>query len=228
MNAAGSPPATDGHGEIWDLLAGLSMLRAQLWLGVIGQASAGLSVLLAVRPEQGWMLIDCLRDSTALKAGDAMYFDTQVEGRRLRFECRLERIAELDDGPAYLVVEPRLVLDQQRRVAYRVRVPENQPLRAAIVDPEGEVRPARVLDLSHMGCAARVELHAPVDAGAAVQCLLRVGEFHLTTEAQVRHVRPTPTGARLGLEFRPTTPVVEQQLAQAVSRLQRQLLRGRG
>lgn len=228
MNAPVPALVADAGGEVWDLLAGLALLRAQLWLGVIDQDRAGLSVILAVKPERGWLLLDVLREDVELRAGDALVFDTQVEGRRLRFECLLDRVAALEDGPAYVATAPRLLLDQQRRVAYRVRAADARGLRAAIVDPDGQVKPARLMDLSHLGCAARIELASPPLVGAGVQCLLRLDELQLTTEAEVRNARPLAGGLRLGLEFKPPTPAIEQQLAQLLSRLQRQLLRARG
>lgn len=222
--------ANDAEGptpQTWDLLSGLQLLRAHLWIGALGKPPAGATVLLSVAAKDGWFLIDALRDEDALKPGDLVYFDTQVEGRRLRIECRLVRLVALDDGPAYIAAEPRIVLDQQRRASYRVRMPAGTPLRAALTDPHGTMIPARIVDLSQTGCGARLTSDLGAAPGDAVHIRVSLADFDLSTAAQVRHIETAAAGTRLGLEFTIPEDTARERLAQSVFRLQRQLLRDR-
>lgn len=212
--------------ECWDLLAALQMLRAQLWLGAVGASSAGLSVILALHPQDGSLTIDALRQAEALGEGEPVYFDTQVEGRRLRFDARLDRLVQHDGAPAYRLRDVRLVLDQQRRSAYRVRVPPNVRIPAALGEP-GQQVPARLLDLSTRGCATRVESAANLEPGDPVRVHLRLTPADLHCDAWVRNVQRTHGAYRIGIEFEIDPRVDGAALDQAVARLQREILRRR-
>lgn len=213
--------------EVWELLAGLQVLRANLWLGVVGGPPAGISVVLSVDRQQNWILLDALRDNDTLRPGDEMYFDTQVEGRRLRFECQLARIATLDDGPAYVATDPYLVVDQQRRATYRVRLPANGLPRAALIPAVGTPHPARVIDVSREGLGARVAADVRVIPGTTVNLHVSLPDFDFASDAEVRHVSRSGEGIRIGLQLRFGDPGLEHKLGQAVNRLQRRVLRGR-
>lgn len=230
MNAptfAADPPA-DGESdrEGWELLGALQLLRAHLWLGLRNQPSQGPTVLIAVDPAQGHFLVDALRDAPELSPGDALYFDTQVEGRRLRFECRLDQVLNLGGGLAYQLSAPQLVLDQQRRHVYRVRVPANLRLPAAIQDGIRRT-PARVLDLSTRGCGTRIESALDLEDGDIVRVQLHVGDTELSCAARIRNVQRLPGGARLGMEFDLDPRADTHALDTTVARLQREILRRR-
>lgn len=212
--------------DCWNLLGALQMLRAHLWLGRVGECSLGLSVIVALEAGQTSFLIDALRDPGDLLPGNGLYFDTQVEGRRLRFECTLIEIVELDGGPAYRAADPRLVLDQQRRNAYRVRVPETLRLPAALGCGTQRV-PARMLDLSTGGCSTRVESPLSVARGDTLQLQFKLGEFDLSCSATVRHIQRLAGAARIGMEFELAEKSDAPSLDQAVARLQREILRRR-
>ena len=210
----------------WDLLAALHMLRAHLWIGTLGEPSLGLSVIVSLDAERGTFLIDSLREADTLVAGTGLYFDTQVEGRRLRFECQLVQIVDIEGGPAYLAADPRLVLDQQRRNAYRVRVPASLPLPAAIHSGAQQTS-VKVLDLSTRGCSTRVDSLLPLDRGDTVRVELKLGETDLACSATVRHIQRIPGAARIGMEFDLNAQPDAHVLDQAVARLQREILRRR-
>lgn len=219
-------PAAYDSRECWELLAALHALRAHVWIGALDHPSLGLSVILSVDPAQGHFLVDALRGDESLHAGTHLYFDTQVEGRRLRFECLLSNRLALDDGPAYLLSAPRIVLDQQRRSAYRVRVPATLRMPAAI-NEHGRMLPARLLDLSTQGCRARIESAMSLSTGDAVRVHLKLSELNLACSATVRHVERVPGAARLGMEFELDQTADAAALDQAVARLQREILRRR-
>jgi c-di-GMP-binding flagellar brake protein YcgR len=224
-DSAVPPPASSL--QIWDVLAGLHLLRAHLWLGVNGKPAAGVTVVISVSAREGWFLLDALRDDDALKPGDPVYFDTQVEGRRLRIECRILRMVALEDGPAYVAAEPRIVLDQQRRSSYRVRLPTGSLLRAAITDARGTTTPARLVDLSQTGCGARMSSELAAAPGDAVYVRVTLADFDLSTTAHVRHLETGSSTTHVGLEFAIDEQSARERLAQSVFRLQRQLLRDR-
>jgi hypothetical protein len=213
-----APIAAEQVRECWDLLSALHLLHAHLWLGRQGEPTNGLTVMLSVDHRAGSFLVDALRDAPDLAPGDALYFDTQVEGRRLRFECVLDRILPLNDG--------RLVLDQQRRHAYRVRVPASLRLPVAIRSGP-KLTAARVLDLSTLGCSTRVESVGDLADGDAVRVSVRIGDTDLNCAARIRHVQRLPGAARLGMEFELDPQSDTHALDQAVAKLQREILRRR-
>jgi hypothetical protein len=221
-----APIAAEQVRECWDLLSALHLLHAHLWLGRQGEPTNGLTVMLSVDHRAGSFLVDALRDAPDLAPGDALYFDTQVEGRRLRFECVLDRILPLNDGLAYRIIEPRLVLDQQRRHAYRVRVPASLRLPVAIRSGP-KLTAARVLDLSTLGCSTRVESVGDLADGDAVRVSVRIGDTDLNCAARIRHVQRLPGAARLGMEFELDPQSDTHALDQAVAKLQREILRRR-
>lgn len=187
--------------ECWSLLAALQMLRAHLWIGRVGEPTQGLSVILAADAEhQSSFLIDALRDSGEFVPGTALYFDTQVEGRRLRFECELAEIVSMEGGPAYRAVNPHVVLDQQRRNAYRVRVPASLRVPAALSSSSFR-SPGQVTDLSTRGCCAKVESPVGLDRGDPVRVQFKLGTFDVSCAATVRHVESSGGTARIGMEF---------------------------
>lgn len=220
--------------ECWSMLAALQMLRAHLWIGRVGEPTQGLTVILATDTEhQSGFLIDALRESADYTPGTPLYFDTQVEGRRLRFECELAEIVTFDGGLAYRAIDPRIVLDQQRRNAYRVRVPANLRVPASLSAPSFK-SPGRVLDLSTRGCSTRVESPVPFDRGEPLRVQFRLGELDVSCAATVRHVESSAGSTRIGMEFdlvatgsgssaRADIPSLEH----AVARLQREILRRR-
>jgi hypothetical protein len=226
--------------ECWSLLAALQMLRAHLWIGRVGEPTQGLSVILAADTDnQTWFLIDALRESGDFVPGTALYFDTQVEGRRLRFECELAEVVAFDGGPAYRAIQPQVVLDQQRRNAYRVRVPASLRVPATLSSSSFR-SPGRVLDLSTRGCSTRVESPLSVDRGDPLRVQFKLGELDVSCSATVRHVEACPGAARIGMEFDVVTAAAPApargatqpsadvpSLEQAVARLQREILRRR-
>jgi hypothetical protein len=224
-SGTGSDAVADPR-DCWSLLAALQMLRAHLWLGRVGECSLGLSVIIAIEAGNASFLIDALRDPDDLVPGTGLYFDTQVEGRRLRFECTLIEVVDLDGGPAYRAADPRLVLDQQRRNAYRVRVPETLRLPAALASGLQRA-PARMLDLSTRGCSTRVESPLSVARGETLQLHFKLGEFDLACPATVRHIQRLAGAARIGMEFDLAEKSEAPSLDQAVARLQREILRRR-
>lgn len=221
-----APEAAHESREVWELLSALHLLRAHLWLGVIGQPTMGLSVILAIDHVNGYLIIDSLRQADNLMEGSTVYFDTQVEGRRMRFECRLAQFINYENGPAYLIREPNLVLDQQRRGAYRVRVPIDVRLPAAI-GADTSMVPARLLDLSTTGCSTRSETPMRLDAGDPVRVHLRLGSFDLDCTARIRNVQRVGGATRVGMEFELDETLGTSALEQAVARLQREILRRR-
>lgn len=224
--AAGATAAEASDPDCWELLGALHLLRAHLWLGLRLQPSHGPTILLSVDPGGRSFRVDALRDPPPLSPGDALYFDTQVEGRRLRFECVFDQVLALDDGPAYRLLNPRLVLDQQRRHTYRVRVPANLRLSAAIQDGTRRT-PARVLDLSTRGCSTRIESAPDLQGGDIVRVLLQVGDRELSCAARIRNVQRLPGGTRLGMEFELDPRADTHALDATVARLQREILRRR-
>jgi c-di-GMP-binding flagellar brake protein YcgR len=133
----------------------------------------------------------------------------------------------LDDGPAYIAAEPRIVVDQQRRNSYRVRLPTSTLLRAAITDPHGTTTPARLVDLSQNGCGARMSTGIAASLGDTIHVRVSLVDFDLSTPARIAHIENGNATTQVGLEFAIEEQAAKERLAQAVFRLQRQILRDR-
>lgn len=218
--------AADAACECADLLAALLALRTHLWFGCEAGRTSGVTVILALDRERGQLVVDALRDGARWPAGDVVWLEAQVDGRRLRFEARLDAHVTHDGRPACRLTEPRLVLDLQRRSSYRVRVPASLRLPAAL-RRGSQVMPARVMDVSTRGCNTRVDTADSLDPGDALRVELLLAGMDLACSATIRHVERLAGATRVGMEFELPPQTDLHAIEQAVARLQREILRRR-
>jgi c-di-GMP-binding flagellar brake protein YcgR len=214
--------------KCWELLAALQVLHTTVAMRSSKGAAIGAGMVLAVDQERGVLLLDMpSKVRQPVEANELLRLESQIEGRRLVFTCRVQRTVQLPDGPAMLADQPILRVDKQRRAAYRVHLPAAQLLQVAIDGGDGKALQARVVDLSILGFGARVELPLTLDEGIAVRCRISLPDLDLDAEATVKHRVREAGVTRLGMQFKDLTPAMEQTLNRAVLKLERMILRNR-
>jgi c-di-GMP-binding flagellar brake protein YcgR len=134
----------------------------------------------------------------------------QFEGHRLQFE-------ERPDGAVLSCGVPARVHRIQRRDAFRVRPPSEQPAECVIRRFAGEERQFRVLDLSAGGVAllAPPDLPQPQPGEVWQHCRLEIpGYAPIPCDLEVRVVSPglrgEADGCRLGCGFHRPTPETQR------------------
>ena len=214
--------------KCWELLAALQALHTAVAMRNSKGKGLGTGMVLAVDTERGVVLLDVPSKTVPeMEPNELLRLEAQIEGRRLVFTCHVQRIVQLPDGPAFLANQPLLLIDKQRRAAYRVHLPAAQLLQAAIDSGDGKGLNAHVVDISVLGCGARLKFPPAFEEGVVVRCRISLPELDLNAEALVRHKVREPNATRLGLQFKDLTPAMEQTLARAVVKLERMILRAR-
>lgn len=224
---SGSHQATDDH--VWSVLAGLNALRTLVLLRDRAGTVHGTSLVLGIDSLQRQFLLDAHEQaSNEFPVGDPLWLEARVEGRRIELSCQIRGRRELADGAAWVATEPQLLLDEQRRSVYRLRISDDHPAQARLMH-EDAPRPvaAQIIDLSRSGVGLQLARMAAVDRGTRITCMLRIADLQLEVDSIVRYRSFDKHGTRLGLEFHDMSAAQEAALNRAVFRLERQILRER-
>ena len=223
----GSQKVPEEH--VWHVLAGLNAQRATVLLRDRAGTVHGTSLVLGIDSPQRQFLLDAHEQaSNEIPVGEPLWLEARVEGRRIEFTCQIRGRRELPDGPAWLAADPVLLLDEQRRSVYRLRISDDHPAQARLVH-EDAPRPvaAQVIDLSRSGVGVQLARMAAVDRGTRITCMLKIIDLQLEVDSIVRYRSFDKAGTRLGLEFTDMSAAQEAALNRAVFRLERQILRER-
>lgn len=138
-----------------------------------------------------------------------------------------------EKGETYLKFPyPQTIHRLQRRAAFRVEMPTNQPAWALFVAPTAEKQmiKARIFDVSATGCAIafRRGKDPSLPTGVAVENLVVdiTGELKFSVDAFIRNRRAGEKGEALyGLEFVDLPTADEQKLTKLIMKFQRSWLR---
>jgi c-di-GMP-binding flagellar brake protein YcgR len=215
--------------HLWHVLAGLNGQRSTLLLRDKAGTVHGTSLVLGIDSPQREFLLDAHEQtSTELPLGEPVWLEARVEGRRVEFSCEIRGRRDLADGPAWVASDPKLLLDEQRRSIYRLKISGDHPAKANLVHDDAP-RPvaAQLVDISRGGVGVQLSRMAAVDRDTHITCMLRIGELQLDVDSVVRYRRFDKHGTRLGLQFCDLTPAKEAVLNRAVITLERQILRER-
>jgi len=211
----------------WDLITAIKSLRLALSLSCPQRQVSGLSLLTYVDRARGVVGADTLAGSAIIEAGDAVTLEAHVEGRQLVFSAQVAALETREGSASYRLDQLQLLVDEQRRASYRVRIPKGVKVRAALHGEGGEALQGEVLDISNQGFGAEVPIPLDIEDGITVRCYLALPDLNLAAEATVRHYRVNAETTRLGLQFADLSPAVESALSRAVTQLQRLMLRRR-
>lgn len=218
-----------------EILSILDRLRREHVLTTVefGEGHAIVSTLLEIRREAHALVFDIARDAetnNALFGASTLAFVTELDGIQIAFATRTPSPISITDGAAALAAMPEAVTRLQRREWFRATLSAQPPVRCTVLDPRGNARPARAIDLSCGGVGVIVETPF-VDARAAgdhevIVSLPEVGRLDL--DATLRTVHPvgaqgpdpgsSGSGVRLGFRF-------ERMPAKTVSQIQRYVQR---
>ena len=223
------PERVTAEDHAWQVLAGLNGLRLLMLMRDRAGTVHGTSLVLGIDRLRRQFLLDAHeQSSTEFPTGEPVWLEARVEGRRIEFKCNICGRRELADGPAWLASDPELLVDEQRRTVYRLRIADDHPANARLIHVDApRPVPAQVIDLSRSGVGVQLARMAAVDRGTSITCMLRLDDLQLEIDSIVRYRRFDKLGTRLGLEFCEMTASQEAALNRAVFRLERQILRER-
>jgi c-di-GMP-binding flagellar brake protein YcgR len=215
--------------RIWQVLSGLNGLRTVVLLRDRSGTVHGTSLVLGIDQLQRQFLLDAHEQTkNEFPVGEPLWLEARVEGRRIELTCQILGRRELADGPAWVATVPELLLDEQRRTIYRLRISDDHPAQARLVHEDApRPVPAQIIDLSRGGVGVQLGRMAAVERGTRITCMLRIVDLQLEVESIVRYRHFDKAGTRLGMEFCDMSPAQEAALNRAVFRLERQLLRER-
>jgi c-di-GMP-binding flagellar brake protein YcgR len=211
----------------WDLITAIKSLRLAVSVSCSQRQVSGLSLLTYVDRSRGTVGADTLAGFAVIEAGDAVTLEAHVEGRQLVFSAQVAALEVREGNPGYRLEQLQLLIDEQRRASYRVRIPKGVRVRAALHSEAGEALEGEVLDISNQGFGAELPIPLEIADGITVRCQLTLPDLDLAAEAIVRHYRVSAESTRLGLQFGDLSPAVESALSRAVTQLQRLMLRRR-
>jgi len=220
--APGSAPARD----VWELLAELHVRGVTVSLRTGQGQPNGASRVLAVDEKRGLLLLEGLSEGAAgVVAGDALHLESDLDDRRLGFDCKVSDVVNLPEGIAYLAGAPVLHWDISRRSSERTHLQPSMLLEAAISqrDSGKASAPVQVLDLSKGGFGVQSQSALDMPKGAHVHCVLALPDVKVFLEATVRHTQVGNEGVRIGLQFSDVTPILEAELQQAMQQIQGRL-----
>ncbi|MFP5307315.1 MAG: flagellar brake protein [Gammaproteobacteria bacterium] len=162
----------------------------------------------------------------AVETGTLLHVRGRVDGGELRFECSSLGASVVDGRPALRTTTPDEVFVLERRSAFRLRLPEQMSLPPSAVGREHAAeQPARLIDVSCLGAGAVVPEAVGPQAGEALRMRVILPGAVIDAQAQVRSTARHGQGVRVGLRFDGLRSDDESRLAQAVNRLERQLIR---
>ena len=110
------------------------------------------TAVLGVDLAAGYVILDYGADEAAMQRllrAERLRFATQLDHVRVSFQAGAAVAATYEDGPAFVVAIPDVVMRMQRRDAYRLKIPLGRPLMCSIPaqDAGGRATSVRVRDI---------------------------------------------------------------------------------
>lgn len=209
------------------LLQQLHARRATLALRAPASPVAASSLVLAVDPGRGAVLLDALFPSpaqAAVRSGAELPFSARLDGVAVEGRLRVRAVEPRRDGDVIVAELPRELLWVQRRAAFRVPV---SGWASSQVIAQGARHRARIVDVSVLGLGATLASEVPVPAGAETLWELHLPQGSITAPVLVRSARREPGGVlRLGGQYARLAPPQWLLLERTVAQLQRAGLQG--
>lgn len=143
--------------EIASLLSGLARHRSPLSLHFTTSGQEHISLVLGVNREKEEFYIDepsLLAGQKAARSGERFSVRAVDQGVSIFFSgCHVKEVVKLADGPVYVVPFPQQLIHNQKRDAFRVKIPLSQEILVDLIAYEriGPLK-AQLVDLSHTGC----------------------------------------------------------------------------
>lgn len=229
-----SKPTLQNHLSPWDqftfkLIHQIKYNRTPLKVTFQDHPESFASAILAIDADQQIMLLDPLFPSTGndlIKVGKSIDIQCVSHGIHIGFSCPIIRQKMRQDLSGFCVKFPEVIDYQQKRDAYRVRVPEDYDLDVSFALPN-ELVIAKVLDLSMTGMQLKLDrpLAYHLDEHNIIQeaRMIRPNSPHMAFDFKVVHQQcdEGENSAILGCEFYNLAKSEQAWLNQIVVSLQR-------
>ena len=222
--AVAGPRWLEGPADLAPLLLRAGELRPLLAVGTPGGAARN-SVLLHVDLIDQTLLIDPPQPPLLEPLPERLAMSTRIEGGALDFVAGLEGWTRFDGEPVLRLQWPGRARYLQRRASYRLGIPRDMPPPAARFENPQLRFSGTLVDLSRHGAGALVPSTTRVREGERLACRLKVGEWEIDAEVEVRSRIARLDRMRMGLRFSKLSSASAERLSAAVARLERAQLR---
>lgn len=143
--------------EIASVLSSLERHRSPLSLHFATSGQDHASLVLGVDREKEEFYLDLpslLAGQKAAESGERFTVRAVDQGVSIFFSgCQVKEVVELADGPVYVAAFPQQLIHNQKRDAFRVRIPLSYEIKADLLAYERKAPlMAQLVDLSHTGC----------------------------------------------------------------------------
>ena len=137
--------------EIAGLLRAVGDARELVTVQFGGANDFLVTAVLGVDLDAGVVVLDYGADEAAMQRllrSERLRFSTQLDHVRVTFQASAAQKVAYDDGPAFVVALPAVVMRMQRRDAYRLKIPMGRPLMCRVpVGSAGATAAIRVRDI---------------------------------------------------------------------------------
>ncbi len=222
--------------------------RDFLEVSVPGDSTKYQSILLKLDPDEKTVLVDELFPRTFIGLpGQKMRFSLrQTNGRSIVFDANIMERHEFDGSPVYVIAMPESLNESQRRLAFRMNVPEEITINSSFIAPDEQAYAARICDVSSSGVC--IEAHGEITKVLRAGDLLKKTSFNfegvnvvcdLTVKNLVdkkvekddsskdSSLKALVSGKkRIGAKFNNLPASARRQLEKSIMQLQREQLRG--
>lgn len=191
-----------------------------------------LTVLLAVRPEQNQLIVDCSgsqEQNRRLLACDHSIFVAKPEGIHVQFRCGQARETTHEGQRALALPLPDHVVRLQRRDAFRIETPRSRPARFIGRLPDGNRLELSLHDISIGGIGLNCPANPPdiLSWGLvlpACRIILPDDPTPLVADLQVRQITPLEGRGnavwRLGMRFENLARGDESRLQRYIAKIE--------
>ncbi|MBL4712836.1 MAG: flagellar brake protein [Gammaproteobacteria bacterium] len=207
------------------LLENLSKHYSPLTLQIPGYKKHYASCIVGV--EKPYVLLDELMPNTGhehlLEVGKVKARG-KIDGVDIKFSTTLSRVDVQKNITTYYMRLPTKLNYQQRRVAYRVRIPLSKTLHILIDNGSNRPTVAELHDLSHGGAGKIIPEGKNIfKVGEYYECVIELpcGEWLICT-VQVRYMKDIPSKKRqmIGTQFIDLLPVQKRLISRSISQLE--------
>jgi len=137
--------------EIAGLLRAVGEHRELVTVQFGGASDFLVTAVLGVDLDAGVVVLDSGADEAAMQRllrSERLRFVTQLDHVRVTFQANAAQAVAYDDGPAFVVALPAVMMRMQRRDAYRLKIPMGRPLMCHVpVGPGNATADIRVRDI---------------------------------------------------------------------------------
>ena len=212
--------------EIAALLRAVGEAREMVTVQFGGANDFLVTAVLGVDADAGVVILDYGADESAMQRllrSDRLRIATQLDHVRVTFQASAAGAVAYDDGPAFVVPLPPVLMRMQRRDAYRLKIPMGRPV-CCRVPLAGRSVTIRVRDICVGGVGlADYGKDVPVSVGMVWEsCTIELpGLGTLTADLEVMHASDGDA-RRCGCRFRGLPLPMANLVQRYITRIERE------